>query len=85
MFSVTLLPLSNRKPTIKHPNTLQYLVGITSTMYGSNNRQSDVQMGMWFLDAILIFITKAYLQHTLIGFYNRDEKCLQRGTDWVFK
>ena len=25
------------------------------------------------------------LQHNLIGFYNRDEKCLQRGTDWVFK
>jgi hypothetical protein len=21
----------------------------------------------------------------LIGFYNRDQKCLQRGTDWVFK
>ena len=21
----------------------------------------------------------------LIGFYNRDEKCLQRGTDWGFK
>ena len=26
-----------------------------------------------------------YLQHKLIGFYNRDEKCLQRGTDWVLK
>jgi hypothetical protein len=26
-----------------------------------------------------------YLQHKLIGFYNRDEKCLQRGTDWIFK
>jgi hypothetical protein len=26
-----------------------------------------------------------HLQDTLIGFYNRDEKCLQRGTDWVFK
>jgi hypothetical protein len=25
------------------------------------------------------------LQHKLIGFYNRDEKCLQRGTDRVFK
>jgi len=25
------------------------------------------------------------LQHKLMGFYNRDEKCLQRGTDWVFK
>jgi len=26
-----------------------------------------------------------HLQHRLNGFYNRDEKCLQRGTDWAFK
>ena len=26
-----------------------------------------------------------HLQHKLIGFYNRDEKCLQRGKDWAFK
>jgi hypothetical protein len=26
-----------------------------------------------------------HLQHKLIGLYNRDEKCLQRGTNWVFK
>jgi hypothetical protein len=26
-----------------------------------------------------------HLQHKLVGFYNLDEKCLQRGTDWVFK
>jgi hypothetical protein len=26
-----------------------------------------------------------HLQYKLVGFYNRDEKCLQRGTDWVFK
>jgi len=26
-----------------------------------------------------------HLQHKLIGFYNRDEKYLQRGADWVFK
>jgi hypothetical protein len=26
-----------------------------------------------------------HLQHKLIGFYNRDEKCLQRGTEWVFE
>jgi len=26
-----------------------------------------------------------HLQHKLIGFYDRDEKCLQRGTDWVLK
>ena len=24
------------------------------------------------------------LHHKLIGFYNRDETCLLRGTDWVF-
>ena len=26
-----------------------------------------------------------HLQHKLIGFYNRDEKCLLQGTNWVFK
>jgi len=26
-----------------------------------------------------------HLQHKLMGFYNPDVKCLQRGTDWVFK
>jgi len=25
-----------------------------------------------------------HLQHKLIGFYNPDEMCLQRGTDWGF-
>ena len=25
------------------------------------------------------------LQHKLIDFYNRDEKCSLRGTDWGFK
>ena len=29
--------------------------------------------------------TNSNLQHKPIGFYNPDEKCLQRGTDWVFK
>jgi hypothetical protein len=26
-----------------------------------------------------------HLQHKLIGFYNRDEKCLLRDMNWVFK
>jgi hypothetical protein len=26
-----------------------------------------------------------HLHHKQTGFYNREEKCLQRGTDWVFK
>jgi len=30
-------------------------------------------------------IDLCHLQHKLTGLYNRDEKYLQRGTDWVFK
>jgi len=30
-------------------------------------------------------LNKVVLQHKLIAFYNRDEKCLQRGKDWGFK
>jgi hypothetical protein len=30
-------------------------------------------------------LTKAVYAWALKGFYNRDEKCLQRGTDWGFK
>jgi hypothetical protein len=26
-----------------------------------------------------------HLRKKLVGSYNRNEKCLQRGTDWVFK
>jgi hypothetical protein len=26
-----------------------------------------------------------YIKKKLIGFHNRDDKCLQRGTDWAFK
>jgi hypothetical protein len=26
-----------------------------------------------------------HLHKKLIGFYNQDEKCLQRGTNWAFK
>jgi hypothetical protein len=30
-------------------------------------------------------LNKAVCAWALKGFYNRDEKCLQRGTDWGFK
>ena len=29
--------------------------------------------------------TNSDLCHLQLGFYNRDEKCLLRGTNWVFK
>ena len=32
-----------------------------------------------------LFWDLCHLHHKPIGFYNLDEKCLQRGTDWGFK
>jgi hypothetical protein len=31
------------------------------------------------------YLNKAVCASSEKGFYNRDEKCLQRGTDWEFK
>ena len=58
----------------------------------------DAQTGLTFNNCTLcphcIYVFCIYLrtnsdlchsQHKLFGFYNPDEKCLQRGTDWVFK
>jgi hypothetical protein len=48
----------------------------------------------WSLHSATLYLFYVYLRtnsdlcnlhHKLIGFYNRDEKCLQGGTDWVFK
>jgi hypothetical protein len=38
-----------------------------------------------YLCVLYLSENKQRLVHKLIGLYNWDEKCLQRGTDWVFK
>ena len=38
-----------------------------------------------FFIYLRIYSDLYHLQHKLIGFYNQDEKCLLRGTNWVFK
>jgi len=55
------------------------------------HQQFNIQQ-LYVLSTLYVFCTYlrtnsnlCHLQHKLIGFYNRDEKCLQRGTDWVFK
>ena len=54
----------------------------------------DTPTGLTFNNCVLfppfIYVLRTnsdmcHLQHKLIGFYNRDEKGLQRGTDWAFK
>jgi len=39
---------------------------------------------MWFVFIWEQTATCATYSINWLGFYNRDEKCLQRGTDWVF-
>jgi len=52
-------------------------------MHGENLKLKEVS------SCICVFLRTnsdlCHLHHKLIGFYNRDEKCLLRGTNWVFK
>ena len=57
-------------------------------MYQQFNIQQLYALPTLYLRAFFYLRTNSdlcHLQHKLIGFYNRDEKCLLRGTDWVFK
>ena len=57
-------------------------------MYHQFNIQQLYALPTLYLCVFIYLRTNSdlcHLQHKLIGFYNRDEKCLQRGTDWGFK
>jgi len=53
------------------------------------NRSKNCRLSLHYIYAFCIYLRinsdLCHLRHKLIGFYNRDEKCLQRGTDWAFK
>ena len=51
------------------------------------NFRIDILPTLTYLFYIYLTINSEFcpIEYKLIGFYNRDEKCLQRGTDWVFK
>jgi hypothetical protein len=48
-----------------------------------NIQQFYIQTTLYW--RVLYLSQNSPAQHKQIGFYNRDEKCLQRGTNWVFK
>ena len=63
------------KPTghvMKHQFNIQQLYALP-TLY------------LWFCVYLTTKSDLCHLQHKMIDFYNPDEKCLQRGTDWGFK
>jgi len=39
----------------------------------------------WSSKCLVFMAARTPFIHIFLGFCNRDEKCLQRGTDWVFK
>ena len=57
-------------------------------MHQQFNIQQLYALPTLHLCVCIYLITKSdlcHLQGKPIGFCNRDEKCLQRGKDWVFK
>ena len=53
-------------------------------MHQQFNIQQLYVLPTLYLCVLYLFENKQRLVK-LIGFYNRDEKCLLRGTNWVFK
>jgi len=55
----------------------------------SSSLRLELLTGPYFKNVPCIYLRTngdlCHLQHKMIDFYNRDEKCLQRGMDWVFK
>jgi hypothetical protein len=73
-------------------NTCIYIFNLLKPTGYETHQQFNIQqlyaLPTLYLCVLIYLRTNSdlcHLQHKLIGFYNRDEKCLQRGTDWAFK
>ena len=71
------------------PYIKQITFSLCYVMHHQFNIQQLYSLPTLYLCVFCIYLRThsdlCHLQHKLIGFYNRDEKCLQRGMDWVFK
>jgi len=54
-------------------------------MHHQFNIQQLYALPTLYLCVLYLSENKQRLVPLTAGFYNRDEKCLQRGTNWVFK
>jgi hypothetical protein len=75
-------------------NVLQYLVHYPFKAYWLREAPAGLTFNSYMFCIYCIYVFCIYLgtnsdlchlQHKLFCFYDRDEKCLQRSTDWVFK
>ena len=78
--------MQNRQPLLFQFNLLKPTTG--NVMHQQFNIQQLYALPTLYLCVFIYLRTNSdlyHLHHKLIGFYNRDEKCLLRGTNWVFK
>jgi len=67
-----------------------YPVNLLKTTGYVMHQQFNIQQlyALPTLDLCILYLSEnkdlCHLQHKLIGFYNRDEKCLLQGKHWVF-
>jgi hypothetical protein len=54
-------------------------------MHQQFNIQQLYALPTLYLCVLYLYKNKQRLHKKLIGSYNRDEKCLQRGTNWALK
>ena len=54
-------------------------------MHQQFNIQQLYSLPTLYLRVLYLSENKRHFHHKLTGFYNRDEKCLLHGTNWVFK
>jgi hypothetical protein len=81
------------RPTVINSNSIKYNINLLKpTGHVMQHRVSYFNNCTLCPHCIYVFCIYlrtnselCHLQHKLIGFYNRDEKCLHRGTKWVFK
>jgi hypothetical protein len=81
----------NRKPSLRLHNAKHFNI-LKPTGYGMHQQGEYFNICTLCPHCIYVFCIYlrtnsdlCHLRHKMIGFYNRDEKCLQRGTDWAFK
>jgi hypothetical protein len=71
------------------PNGINLLKPTGYVMQQQFNIQQLYALSILYLCVLYLSENKKWLlfytSRQFIGFYNRDKKCLQRGTNWVFK
>jgi hypothetical protein len=69
----------------------QYVLTLYRLAVSLRTTRFNIQKFYMVLALHLVFCTDlrtdselCFIHHSLVGFYSRGGKCLQRGTDWLF-